>query len=449
MGASFADLATILARGISHCRMYFDGHPNVAAAARDFTALLRQLLAERHQTSFLLGIAGEKLIHDGKYLVGPSIVGSRLTRFAALLCCGGFEFDPRLETAELRAFFALAARTTAPCADLADARRLLVQAGIDHVELVPAYNENNLVRSDDDDGTVPGLAELVPVFRAMFDTVEHAHQNAQLDRALDMTEARTAGEALVRAATGNITDIMGLVRYPDFDSYTVGHSVRVAMLSVLTGRHAGMPPDALTELAAAALLHDVGKGKIPQEILFKPGKLDQEERRVIETHPAVGAGMLLETRDSGPLAVATAWGHHRRHDGGGYPRMPHGGYVSELTQLVHVCDVFEALTAVRPYKRALTPRDAWEIILKDRTAYSPLAVTALRNAVGLFPPGSQVVLSSGHRAVVTAAGRLIAQPQVRITHDAAGIEIPPERQLELDLADGADQPTIEHLLVGT
>ena len=114
MGASFADLATILARGISHCRMYFDGHPNVAAAARDFTALLRQLLAERHQTSFLLGIAGEKLIHDGKYLVGPSIVGSRLTRFAALLCCGGFEFDPRLEAAELRAFFALAARTTAP-----------------------------------------------------------------------------------------------------------------------------------------------------------------------------------------------------------------------------------------------------------------------------------------------------------------------------------------------
>ncbi|MFN2371283.1 MAG: HD-GYP domain-containing protein [Candidatus Krumholzibacteriia bacterium] len=448
MGTSFTDLATVLARGISHCRMYFDDHPNVVAAARDFTTLLRQLLAEGEHTSFRLGVTGQKLIHDGRYLVGPSIVGSRLTRFAEQLCCGGFEFDPRLEPAELQAFFALAARTTTPCADLAEAARLLAEAGIDHVDLVPIYNENNLQRTDDDEA-VPNLAELIPVFRSMFDTVEHAHQNAQLGRALDMSEARTAGEALVAAATGNIADIMSLVRYPDFDSYTVGHSVRVAMLSVLTGRRAGMPPDALTELAAAALLHDVGKGKIPQEILFKPGKLDQEERRVIETHPAIGAAMLLETRDAGTLAVATAWGHHRRHDGGGYPKMPHGGYVSELTQLVHVCDVFEALTAVRPYKRALTPRDAWEIILKDRAAYSPLAVTALRDAVGLFPPGSQVVLSGGHRAVVTAAGRLIDQPRVRLTHDAAGNEIPPERQLELDLADGDGQPMIEQLLVGT
>jgi len=264
-----------------------------------------------------------------------------------------------------------------------------------------------------------------------------------------MNDARTSGASLVQAAKGSLTDIMALVQYPDFDSFTVGHSVRVAMLTVLAGREAGVAEETLTELAAAALLHDVGKGKIPQEILFKPGKLDAEERRVIETHPAIGAAMLLETRDAGPLAVASAWGHHRRYDGGGYPKMPYGDATSQLTQLIHVCDVFEALTAVRPYKRAMTPRDAFEIILQDRAAYSPLAITALRNAVGLYPPGSRVVLSTGHQAVVTAANRLVAQPRVRITHGPDGQEVPAERQPEVDLATHPAGASIQHLLLGT
>ena len=448
MGTSYADLATVLARGISHCRMYFADHPHVAAAARDFLVLMRRLLDEDEQALFLLGVADDKLIHGGRYLVGPSIVGSRLTRFAALLQCGGFEFDPRLEAAELRAFFALAAELNEPCADLADARRLLESRGVTRIALAAPYNEADADAEAPADEAA-GLAELIPVFRAMFDTVERAHGNAHDDRALDMAEARTTGEALVRAATGSVTDIMTLVHYPDFDSYTVGHSVRVSMLAVLAGRQAGMPPEALTELAAAALLHDVGKGKIPQEILFKPGKLDADERRVIETHPAIGASMLLETRDAGALAVATAWGHHRRRDGGGYPQMPLGGHVSELTQLVHVCDVFEALTAIRPYKKALTPRDAFEIILGDRGAFSPLAITALRDAVGLYPPGSRVRLSTGHQAVVVRAGRRLDRPLVRITHDAEGAEVPAERRPELDLGAGDAPPTVTELLLGT
>lgn len=448
MNASYADLATILARGISHCRMYFAGHPNVEAAARDFTRLLRSLAGKADDGVFRLGVAEGKLIHEGRFLVGPSIVGSRLTGFADLLEAGGFAFDSRIEPDEVVRFFGLAAATGEPVGGLPAARALLTAHGIGKVTLLPRYRDDAVVEDEDAEGA-SGLAELIPVYRAMFDAVERAHHHALRDRALDMDEARTAGEALVRAAAGSPTDIMGLVQYPDYDSYTVGHSVRVALLSVLAGREAGLSEHALGELAAAALLHDVGKGKIPQEILFKPGRLDEQERRVIETHPALGAAMLMETRGAGPLAVAAAWGHHRRWDGGGYPKMPYGGHTSEMTQLVHVCDVFEALTAVRPYKRALTPRDAFEIILKDRGAYSPLAITALRRAVGLFPPGSRVVLASGHRAVVTAAGTNIDRPRVRITHDEWGVEIPADRQPEVDLQERGDAPPIRHLVLGT
>jgi len=449
MSSNYADLATLLARGISHCRMYFADHPNVNAAAREFQSLLTRLLDEGDQDTFLLGVAGDKLIHEGRFLVGPSIVGSRLAQFAEHMQSGGFEFARNVSTPELKAFFSLAAKSKEPVADHNAACALFASRGMANITLSPVYNEGHYEESEEDaDEEENSLDSLIPVYQSLFNTVERAHQNAELDRELDMTEARNVGEQLVKASRGSLQDIMHLVKYPDFDSYTVGHSVRVAMLSVLVGRQAGLSEDVLAELSAAGLLHDVGTGKIPQEILFKPGKLDDEERRVIETHPAIGAAMLLENREAGPLAVAVAWGHHRRNDGGGYPKMPHGNHISELTQLVHVCDVFEALTAVRPYKRALTPRHAYEIILRDRHAYSPLAITALKRSVGLYPPGSQVILSSGERAVVTAASSDIVQPCVRITHDAQGNELDTIEQLVLDLSAAEDTPTVKRLLIG-
>ena len=449
MERNFSDLATLLARGISHCRMYFVGHPNVEAAAQEFKTHIGPLLKQGQLDVFLLGISDGKLIHEGKYLVGPTIVGSRLTRFAALLQTGGFVFRTEVSAQELKTFFVLASEVTKPQADLDASQRMFEQRGITNITLKGPYHEENILANEENELLLRnGIAELIPVYRSLFDTVEQAHQNVGLDRALDMSSAQTAGESLVKASTSHLTDIMTLVDYPDFDSYTVGHSVRVAMLAVLVGREAGLEDATLAEVASASLLHDVGKGKIPPEVLFKPGKLAKEERKIIETHPAIGAAMLLESRDAGSLAVATAWGHHRRYDGGGYPRMPYASHVSELTQLVHICDVFEALTAIRPYKKALTPRDAYEIILRDSGAYSPLAVTALRRAVGLYPPGSRVVLSTGHQAVVTAAGPHMELPRVRITHDTSGAEIPAASQPDVDLSDADAATTVVRMLIG-
>jgi len=449
MKQNFSDLATLLARGISHCRMYFVGHPNVEAAAQEAKALLGPLLERKQLDAFVLGVVDDKLIHEGKYLVGPTIVGSRLTRFASLLQGGGFTILPAVSARELKTFFVLAAETGESLPSLAAAQELFRQRDLSNITINPPYHdENTLTDAADEHLRKNHIAELMPVYRSLFDTVEQSHQNAGRDRTLDIDGARSAGESLVKASTNHLTDIMTLVDYPDFDSYTVGHSVRVAMLAVLVGREAGLPDSVLAELSAASLLHDVGKGKIPPEVLFKPGRLASEERRIIETHPAIGAAMLLESGDAGPLAVATAWGHHRRHDGGGYPRMPYASHVSELTQLVHVCDVFEALTAIRPYKKALTPRDAFEIILRDRGAYSPLAVTALKRAVGLYPPGSHVVLSTGQRAVVTSAGLRMEAPRVRITHDTTGAELPADEWSELDLAAADTEATVARLLIG-
>jgi HD-GYP domain-containing protein (c-di-GMP phosphodiesterase class II) len=198
--------------------------------------------------------------------------------------------------------------------------------------------------------------------------------------------------------------------------------------------HLNLPTHTLTELGTAGLLHDVGKSKIPREILFKPARLDDEERAVMSQHPRLGAQLLAAHPHAGAMSIGAAFGHHLRRDRRGYPSIGSWHPVGKATALMHVCDVFEALTAVRPYKPALTPRRAFEIMLRDSGAFHPGALAVLLRCMGLYPPGSRVLLSSGERGTVVAAGADIERPRLQLTHDVRGCALPAEAQRELDLA---------------
>lgn len=155
--------------------------------------------------------------------------------------------------------------------------------------------------------------------------------DVSLQRSLDINGAQTMSEHLLKSAGSNFADILQFVQYPEHDSYTVGHSVRVATLAVFVADALGVEKDQLVDLGTAALLHDVGKGRIPSEITYKRGKLNDEEFALMRSHPALGAEILLEHRESTPMQIAAAWGHHIRYGGGGYPASLLGRYVAILS----------------------------------------------------------------------------------------------------------------------
>jgi putative nucleotidyltransferase with HDIG domain len=269
------------------------------------------------------------------------------------------------------------------------------------------------------------------------------------DESVDVAGARAGGRKLVREAASGALDVMQFLRYPDYDSYTIGHSVRVAALAAFLARELGWSREMQEEMATAGLVHDLGKGKVPSEILFKAGSLDDEERRIIESHPALGAQILIASGERSPVVVSASWGHHLREDGRGYPAMPDWHRHGDAAALIHVCDVFEALTAVRPYKAPMSPRRAFEIMLKDRAAFRPRMLSTLIHSLGLYPPGSEVRLVDGARAVVVARGEEIDSPQVRVTHTAAGRPIPAAEQPAIIPGSG-DSPAIgEFIKIGT
>jgi HD-GYP domain-containing protein (c-di-GMP phosphodiesterase class II) len=446
MSSSYEEIVTLLSNGICQRKLYFSNHPRVLEISKEFAEKLGSLLQHLDKDFFFLGVVKGNLVHNGRYLVGPTIVGRRLVDYAVSLCSGGFLYRQNLESQEVCEFFNLAAELTEPVQSLEEARGMMNARGIAHIELSPSYEEpgwfGRFLFEGDEAGEAGGVKDvgeedpdsIIPVYQSLFNTVENMHSLAGSDKELDMAETRTAAEEMLDATQDNFTDMMQLVRYPNYDTYTVGHSVRVALIAVLVGHRMGMEHDFLIELGSAGLLHDVGKAKVPHDILYKQGRLNEEERRLIQSHPGIGAQILLETRDSGSLTVAAAWGHHLRHDGEGYPATAPWAIRNPTTAMLHVCDVFEALTAMRPYKRDMTPRRAYEIMLQDPGAFDPGALTTFISAMGLYPPGSKVRLSTGEGATVVAAGQVIEKPKVRITHGELGEELPPNSVRLLDLS---------------
>ncbi|MGD9548158.1 MAG: HD-GYP domain-containing protein [Candidatus Krumholzibacteriia bacterium] len=454
MEQRFSDLIILLASGINQRRMYFDDHPKVRAFASDFSLQLARLLGETGELEFSFGVYNGKFIRNGKYLVGPSIAGRSLIAFAERLGCGGFAFRLPTEPPDAAAFFNLGATVKDKVGTLDDARRLFDLRGVGHISLLPPYGEDKgkpedqpaeLLENEEDLGD--DFSPLMAVYQSLYEIVSRNNELSRRGHDVDIQDARSFGETLTRS-TGDVLDVMQFIRYPDYDSYTIGHSVRVAALATVVGRKLGLGEELIGELSTAGLLHDLGKGRVPESILFKPAKLDPQERAIIESHPALGAQILISSGDASELMVSAAWGHHLRADGGGYPRVPGWHRPSFAASIIHVCDVFEALTAMRPYKRSMSPLAAYEVMFRDRGSFDPRPLSALVHGLGLFPPGSEVVLSDGRRAVVSLKGHDLDRPRVRITHERSGRALDPASRPLIDLAGEPGLEVVDIVLIG-
>lgn len=442
MAGSLDRILITLGRGIARRRLYFDDHPTVRRLGDDVVGLIAGYLDGKEEASFFLGVVAGKLVHQGRVLHGPSITAGPLIRFIEDCHAGGVSFQAEVSAQEVRDLVAIAATMKDTPNSLPEARAMLAGAGIEHITLAAEYSDPLLLDSEDErliwqghDTGDQDLPSPVLIYQALYDVVTAANASANAGRTVDIDSARSACEHLIHCTRANFSDMMQLVKYPDYDSYTVGHSVRVAALVVYVAGRLGLENYQQLALGTAALLHDVGKSRIPEEILFKQGKLVKDEYIIMQSHARLGAEILLEHRAADPIDVAAAWGHHRRHDGGGYPEMPDWATRSAGVALIQICDVYEALTAVRPYKPPLSPPAAFEIMLGDKGAFDPRLIATLVGSLGFFPPGSLVRLADGRLGTVTAPGRKAARPSVRITHGRDGSLLPAGEQEQVDLED--------------
>ena len=188
------------------------------------------------------------------------------------------------------------------------------------------------------------------------------HEQVQLTGDLPLVETETVVRSLALAMHQEGQVVLPLLELKKFDQYTTTHVSNVAVLTMGLAEYLGYAPREVRALGVAALLHDIGKVKVPTEILLKPGKYTPEERRVIETHPVEGARIIMLRHRNMELAATVAYEHHINLDGSGYPRYVYPRDAHFASKLVHVCDIYDALCAKRPYRDAFPADQALRIV---------------------------------------------------------------------------------------
>lgn len=245
-------------------------------------------------------------------------------------------------------------------------------------------------------------------------------QDVKMGRAFDSAAVDVIVTEIADSLINNHNALQSLMRMRDKDQYLLEHSMNVAVLMGVLGRSVGIRGQELHEMVYGAFLHDVGKVRVPEAILYKPGRLEPDEWDEMKRHVDYGMEALGELKGLPPIAMNICAQHHERLDGTGYPFQLGGDKITRHGRMAAVVDVYDAVTADRVYHKGMEPTSALKKMLEWSGSHLDRSmVYQLIRSVSVYPAGTMVQLSSGHVAVVQEVNlQQPSQPRVKLVYDS-------------------------------
>ncbi|MBI1751368.1 MAG: HD-GYP domain-containing protein [Acidobacteria bacterium] len=264
--------------------------------------------------------------------------------------------------------------------------------------------------------------------------------DVRLGKQLDPEKAKPLVKAMHASVLRNPGALISLSRLKSADTYTFQHSVSICALLVSFCQSMGMDAATVEEAGLGGLLHDVGKMKVPNEILNKPGKLTDDEFTVMKSHASISMDLLEGIPGVSRMVIQIAGEHHEKVAGGGYPRGISGEEISQIGRMTAIVDVYDALTSNRIYHKAKEPSEVLKKLLEWSGSHldGDLVQQYIRT-LGIYPVGSLVRLSNDRLAVVVEQGEDLLRPTVRIIYDIG-------RKLKLQPRDLVLTPGTEQIV---
>ncbi|MBI5642525.1 MAG: HD-GYP domain-containing protein [Deltaproteobacteria bacterium] len=413
-------LLKIINSALKSKKLYPPGHPSIAAPVNKVFQLLSEAL--KTDNNVMIGILHETLVFDDNMIQDGDKLYPDILSYMGDKNIDALIFERGTSVKELSTAFDI---LSGPRLQGKELQRELHTKGVTHITLksIPTGKRNAL-----------------EIYNGAVEVVKNVMGEVRMGKLPKTEPVNNIIEEITETVLSDQNAIMGLTMIKNYDNYLYNHSVNVSIMAIALGRNMALDKEELHAVGVAALLHDVGKTGVAEDIIRKPGGLSSEEWEKLKEHPLLGSNIAKRMEGLEELIGRLIYEHHIKYDHSGYPQTTSS--IHPLSQIITISDAYDALTTLRVYQQPHSPVEAIKVMNNfSGRHFNPDTLKAFVNMIGVYPVGTMVRLSSNEIGVVTKLNsEFPALPFVKVLYDMEGNSL--EASFELDLSTSQDKAIV-------
>ena len=424
------DLVRTLAVAHTNSALYPATHPTAAQSIDDAVSAVSRVI-DLGFDDITLNIYKRTLFVENQVFPEESVTYRKLIEDTLSRGISAITFSPEFDAEDATVLVDLLA--DARIEDVGTAAIFLEQRGVASIRVA----ETTTLDAENDAHGREAKAAARETYDAGISAMRDIETQAKLGRIFDVEALQNIVGALLDSLFRDPAAVLGLTAIKGHDEYTLNHSINVCILTLSLGATLGLDAESLHSLGLSALLYDLGKVRIPEDILNKQGPLTTDEWQVVKSHAEEGADLLKRIQLVDQMPMIVAYEHHQRHDLQGYPEPTTGQEQHLFSKIVALCDAYDAMTTRRPFRREIRPDKALAVLMQGRgKAYDPDLVKTFVAILGIYPMGAVVVLDDRSTAVVFRVNNDdLLHPRVKVLVNAEGEWLDEPEVVDLRLVD--------------